>query len=162
MGVPFAQRGLNMSFTFNPNTIPRRHSRFKVFPLGGRWHEVSDEGLFKWQSSGIQLPRILSRASPFARGGSPPVGRRNARFPFREIATSLSLLAMTNYYGVCGVLYGLTLSDPTYTLVISSEVEKSPAGKTKSIVHVTRRDEGVPPYRRLRRESDKMSFRPKR
>ena len=32
--------------------------------------------------------------------------------------------------------------------------EKSPAIETKTIVRVMRRDEGVPPYRRLRRESD--------
>ena len=37
--------------------------------------------------------------------------------------------------------------------------EKSPATKTETVVHVMRRDEGVPPYRRLRRESDKSSFR---
>ena len=30
-------------------------------------------------------------------------------------------------------------------------VEKSPATETGTIVHVMRRDEGVPPYRRLRR-----------
>ena len=32
--------------------------------------------------------------------------------------------------------------------------EKSPAEETKTNVYVTRRDEGVPPYRRLRSESD--------
>ena len=37
--------------------------------------------------------------------------------------------------------------------------EKSPAVKTRTNAHVTRRDEGVPPYRRPRRESDTMSFR---
>ena len=37
--------------------------------------------------------------------------------------------------------------------------EKSPAAETKTIVRVTRRDEGVPPYRRLRRESYLLSFR---
>ncbi len=38
-------------------------------------------------------------------------------------------------------------------------VEKSPTVETRTTVHVMRRDEGVPPYRRLRRESDTMSFR---
>ena len=38
-------------------------------------------------------------------------------------------------------------------------VEKSPAKETITSVHVMRRDEGVPPYRRLRRESDTLSFR---
>ena len=33
-------------------------------------------------------------------------------------------------------------------------VEKSHTVKTRTIVHVMRRDEGVPPYRRLRRPSD--------
>ena len=37
--------------------------------------------------------------------------------------------------------------------------EKSPATETETVVYVMRRDEGVPPYRRLRRESDTMSFR---
>ena len=37
--------------------------------------------------------------------------------------------------------------------------EKSPTVKTRTIVRVMRRDEGVPPYRRLRRESDTLSFR---
>ena len=37
--------------------------------------------------------------------------------------------------------------------------EKSPAAEMETIVHVTRRDEGIPPYRRLRRESYPLSFR---
>ena len=37
--------------------------------------------------------------------------------------------------------------------------EKSHAGETEPIGHVMRRDEGVPPYRRLRRESGTMSSR---
>ena len=47
--------------------------------------------------------------------------------------------------------------------VISSEgvaeVEKSPRKNRDTVVHVTRRDGGVPPYRRLRRKSDPLSFR---
>ena len=38
-------------------------------------------------------------------------------------------------------------------------VEKSHTIETETVVYVMRRDEGVPPYRRLRRESDTMSFR---
>ena len=43
--------------------------------------------------------------------------------------------------------------------VISSVVERSRGSETITIVYVMRRDEGVPPYRRLRRESDTLSFR---
>ena len=52
---------------------------------------------------------------------------------------------------------------PVVHNVISSvgvaEVEKSHTIETETVVYVMRRDEGVPPYRRLRRESDTMSFR---
>ena len=41
-------------------------------------------------------------------------------------------------------------------------VKKSPAKEIITIVHVMRRDEGVPLYLRLHRESDTMSFRPER
>ena len=40
-----------------------------------------------------------------------------------------------------------------------ASVEKSHTIETETVVYVMRRDEGVPPYRRLRRESDTISFR---
>ena len=40
-----------------------------------------------------------------------------------------------------------------------ASVEKSHTIETETVVYVMRRDEGVPSYRRIRRESDTRSFR---
>ena len=126
-------------------------------------HERANEGSYNDESHGFARPftTACGRASPKGEAliGCTRINKiRSPRqsFPLQRDshATAMPTLGKTNYTGAATNKELTLLNQTVHSCHSEASVEKSPAVETKSIGHVMRRDEGVPPYRRLRRKSD--------